>query len=202
LGLPLLAAALWTTPSDASDHADDTVVAATPALDIADLFVFRSTDADDFRPRTVFVMTVNPDADANSRFDPLATYEFVITQSNAVQSVISCTADDVEPQSVTCTLPDGSSSTKQLNDTTDGNRAAGVKLVVFAGLRDDPTFVDLTAVRAVQSSIESGTPDPTPLTDGTGTDSFAGQNVLALVVDVENTVLPDEVVFVSARVTR
>ena len=53
---------------------------------------------------------------------------------------------------------------------------------VFAGPRDDPFFFDLTSFNAVLGGTQSAFNNP-------GTDTFAGTNVLSLVVEVPKNLL-------------
>lgn len=181
----------------AADHRDSPALEADPAADINDLFVFRSTDSDNLpaSARTVFAMTVAPFADENARFSDAVDYEFVVFDlDNAAQEwVITCSAstpDDQGNQSVRCELPNGSFDETDFNDTTDGARNTNPDLIAFAGLRDDPFFFDLSSFLQVYQSLLAGNPDPTPLVDedDDGTDTFAGSNTLAIVVDVRNSV--------------
>ena len=107
LGVPVFVAAgllLVGRSSNAADHLDAPGAEADPAADINDLFVFRSKDpAAGATKRTVFVMTVFPLADQQSRFSDKVDYEFRIEDAaDATKKMnIKCTADTGTPQKVT-----------------------------------------------------------------------------------------------------
>ncbi len=61
----------------------------------------------------------------------------------------------------------------------------GIK--VFAGPRDDPFFFDLSAYQAIIGGTATAFNDP-------GTDTFAGTNVLALVVEVPKSLLGSDAI--------
>ena len=189
LGVPVFVAAgllLVGRSSNAADHLDAPGAEADPAADITDLFVFRSKDpAAGATKRTVFVMTVFPLADQQSRFSDKVDYEFRIEDAaDATKKMnIKCTADTGTPQKVTCTGPGSVTRTTDVGAVNAGD-AANDDMRLFAGLRDDPFFFDLEAFKKVQA-------DPTQvglLTDNQGTDFLAGANVLSIVVDVKNSV--------------
>jgi hypothetical protein len=189
LGAPVaLAAALVMIggASNAADHTDAPTATADPAADINDLYAFRSKDpAAGATARTVLVMTVLPGATTSSMFSDKVEYVFGIEDAaDASKKMnIKCTANDATPQVITCSGPGGATANAELNSVVAGD-AANDDMRVFAGLRDDPFFFDLQAFQNVVA-------DPTKvgeLTDNTGTDAFAGGNVLALVVDVKNTI--------------
>lgn len=170
--------------SEAADHIDAPGSTADTSADINDLYVFRSKDpAAGTEKRTVFIMTVNPLATAATRFSDKVDYEIRIQDQAAGTSnaTIKCTADAGTPQKITCAL----GSTTQTVDFNGQAGAATDDMRLFAGLRDDPFFIDLDEIKTVLG-------DPTKvalLTDSTGKDFLAGANTLALVVDVKNTVL-------------
>ncbi|HMR05627.1 MAG TPA: DUF4331 family protein [Polyangiaceae bacterium] len=170
--------------SNAADHLDAPGAIADPAADINDLYVFRSKDtAAGTTERTVFVMTVNPLATAATRFSDKVDYEFRISDKDtpATTFTIKCTATADATQKVTCAI---GSDTKTVDfDAVEAGDAANDNIRVFAGLRDDPFFIDLPEV---QDTLKTGKPDK--MIDGTGVDFLAGKNVLTLVVDLKNSV--------------
>ena len=188
--LIVLATALCALPAMAADHLDSPTVSADATVDINDLYVFRSTDADDTAiERTVFVMTVFPLADNTARFSDAVEYNFhALDVDTGTEYTITCTADDSVTQNVTCVAPTGAQNTTALNDTTDGDRAGGTEIIAYAGINDDPFFFDLNDFSAVYQSVLDGAADPSPLLDGMGTDFFAGANSLVIVVDIRNSV--------------
>ncbi len=183
----MLVGSVWTAPAMAADHLDSPGVVADPAADINDVYAFRSKDPDATNvKRTVFVMTVVPAADVDSRFSPNVQYQFWIRDGGEGQARkdIICTAAGVgDSQTMTCTAPNGSSKTVDFNGIDRGD-ATNDDIRVFAGLRDDPFFFDLDAFFAVV-----GDPNMVGiLLDDEGTDFFAPLGTLTIVVDVLNTV--------------
>jgi hypothetical protein len=80
----------------------------------------------------------------------------------------------------------GTSSTLMTSGTkTEGNlntviNNGGIK--VYAGLRDDPFFFDLTRFREIIAGTATQFNNP-------GTDTFAGTNILATIVEVPKSML-------------
>lgn len=186
--------------SDAADHLDAPGSSADPAADINDLYVFRSKDpAYGSTKRTVFVLTVNPLATAATRFSDKVDYEIRIEDaapSATAKFTIKCTANTASPQVVSCAM---GSTTKTIEfNAVDPDTTGPMR--VFAGLRDDPFFIDLDDVKAVLA-------DPTKVSllvkGNGGTDFLAGANVLTLVVDVDNALFgSSSVLRVHAVTTR
>jgi hypothetical protein len=65
------------------------------------------------------------------------------------------------------------------------NENGGIK--VFAGPRDDPFFFDLNQYKAIIGGTATSFNDP-------GTDTFAGTNVLSVVIEVPKSMLGNETV--------
>ena len=181
----------------AADHTDSPAVEADPAADINDFYVFRSTDAGDpaNNPRTVFVMTVSPFAEAGATFSDAVDYEFVILDLDSDNSlVITC---NLTGGQMGCIASNGAVAVAASSDTDDPLRLRAEPMIMYTGLTDDPFFFDLNDFIAV---YERG--DPSVLLDETGTDTFAGANVLSIVVDVHQSELPGTNLAVWARTVR
>lgn len=192
----LLAAALAAGPAWAADHIDAPFTTANPNSDINDLYAFTPT------PDTVaFVMTVVPFSDSATRLNPDYLYQFKLdTNGDAVEDqVIQVIASGTGANQryfvngpVTPNVLGATGNTIRLDNalsarfgqtTTDGTRTA------FVGLRDDPFFFDLARFGEIiddvagrdgsaAGSVENGGfNDP-------GTDTLAGANTLAIVVEV------------------
>ncbi|HUF36225.1 MAG TPA: DUF4331 family protein [Gemmatimonadales bacterium] len=182
----------WIT---AADHRDSGVLAANPARDIADIYSFRSPANS---ANLVLVMTVSgliPPAEASTTFfDPAVLYQWKIdTDGNAVEDlVVQAFATGTGPDQImhfrgpvvpeaagtTSRVPDGDQLVQvavSSGDTPVTASAGGV--TVFAGVRDDPFFFDLAQFNQIVAGNATGFNDP-------GIDTFAGTNVLALVVEV------------------
>ncbi|MBI1224975.1 MAG: DUF4331 domain-containing protein [Bacteroidetes bacterium] len=180
----------------AADHIDAPGVANTSS-DITDFYAFQSPENSD---NMVFVVNtqglLDPTASATAAFD-----ENVMIQVN-----IDNTGDNVEDLVIQAVFNDGKMSvygpakpsvtgktgkvetdatvttaniSKYGSAATIGNKN-GIK--VFAGPRDDPFFFDLVAYQNVLAGTASGFNNP-------GSDTFAGTNVMAVVVEVPKSML-------------
>lgn len=209
--LCMLSLAMFTVAAvHAADHRDGPVVAGDPAADINDVFAWMSSDAQTIN----LIMTVFPGADVTSRFSDAVTYRFkTVSQSGygatATDTVaIECTFDS--EQNITCNLNDVNVTGNASN--TNGIQSQDGRLRVFAGLRNDPFFFNFSGFRAVAETVTAAAPNLTFDTNGcpaldsaTGSalrtqlqtepngdpaaDDFAGQNVLAIVLAVDKTLL-------------
>lgn len=179
----------------AADHIDAPAVTGQSS-DITDLYVFRGQNPNNL----VFVANtqglLSPAATGNASFDENTMIEFNIDNNgDAVEDlVIQCIAKNGKMKVYGPFKPvvTGTTSylgindfTAQVNITPYGQSAIigeqkGVK--VFAGPRDDPFFFDLVRFRQVIAGTASSFNNP-------GSDSFAGTNVLGLVVEVPKTML-------------
>jgi hypothetical protein len=170
----------------ASDHLDGPRVTADPQSDITDVFAFTSPESP---TRVVLAMAVTPYASDASTFSPLVDYAFRV---QLVQAVSPLTLDGIQhdvvcefvtgaPQTVTCTAPSGLAATATVGDTGGGTSAGGSGTMrVFAGLRSDPAFFDRQGALATIGTGHASF---------TGTNAFAGANVLAIVVEVDSVQL-------------
>lgn len=204
LGIGALAAAALALPVFAADHIDSPAAIGEPSADITDLYAWMSADT----TKVNLVMNVSPFATGDSRFSPAVQYVFHLGSSSAyrdtqTESNVICEFDNAGM--IECwgggayVQGDPSSEAGLVSD--DGT------LRVFAGLRDDPFFFELDGFRAVVNEIindpdltfnSDGCPDidsdtaedlRMQLAQGAGgadaTDTFAGSNVLSLVVQID-----------------
>jgi len=178
----------------AADHIDAPLVTGQ-ASDITDVYVFRGENPDNL----VFIANtqglLSPSATAGASFDENTMIEFNIDNNGDAKEdlVIQCIAKNGKMKVYGPFKPDvtGTTSylglnnfTAQVDITPYGSPAIieeqkGVK--VFAGPRDDPFFFDLVAYK---NAITNGTPF-----NAIGSDTFAGTNVLGLVVEVPKSML-------------
>ena len=179
----------------AADHIDAPAV-TNQASDITDIYVFRAENPDNL----VFVFNtqglLTPGTTGQAKFDENTLIEFNIDNNgDAVEDlVIQCIAKNgkmkvygpVKP-AVTGTQSylDINDFTVQANITKYGEEPKigyqkGVRL--FAGSRDDPFFFDLTQFRKILGGQASSFNNP-------GHDTFAGTNVLSIVVEVPKSML-------------
>jgi uncharacterized protein DUF4331 len=179
----------------AADHIDSPTVTNQPS-DITDLYVFRAENPDNL----VFIANtqglLSPGATANAKFDESTMIEFNIDNNgdHVEDLVIQCIAKNGLMKVYGPFKPDvtGTTSylginhlTAQVPITPYGEPAIiveqkGVK--VFAGPRDDPFFFDLLRFRQIIAGTATSFNNP-------GNDTFAGTNVLGLVVEIPKTML-------------
>jgi hypothetical protein len=174
---------LGALPAFAADHRDSPLTKAAPRSDINDVYVFKGEQA------ATLVMTVNPltsPADtAGLRLDPDTLYEFKIdTNGDATADLAyKLTVDGTgSVQDVTVRRASGvdavtnaiSGDVVLQGKTSSGSAvnvvsgSSGSKL--FVGPRDDPFFFDLAGFQAGLKF--------------TGTDTFKGTNITAIVLDL------------------
>ena len=206
----LLATAAVPLISSGADHLD------APALspgrleaDINDLYVFQGADPNN----TVLAMTVSPAAGAigPDTFGTDVLYQFNLVDAPTA-SLFGFTADEVfvanfgapdssgnqsfELYKGTGLAPPGDhtltsrtlihSGTTNQNTTFDTMAGAGTGKF-FAGLRSDPFFFDLGGFQGQFGEASNGR----AFNDGNETAFFEDLNVLALVLEIPDTVLPD-----------
>ncbi len=197
--------------ASAADHIDGPQATADPAADITDAFAWMTPDAG----KVILVMDLTRNADVGSQFSDGVQYVFHTTSSGAFGQPASgdvpviCQFD--AQQRVECWAGD------QAYVTGDASGLAGItssngKLRVFTGLRNDPFFFNLAGfretARIVTGAASSLTFDAAgcPAVDsatstalvtqlrsapggGPAPDSFANFNVIAIVLEVDKSIL-------------
>jgi hypothetical protein len=181
----------------ASDHADAPSVKGK-STDITDLYVFQSpTNSNNL----VFVGNVqglmSPATTATASFDPNTIIEFKIdnTGDNVEDLVIQCVYNSgkmyiygpVKPKApgTTSTVVGNASvvvpvTAYSASSPTVVTGSTGI--MAFAGPRDDPFFFDLDQFHKITGGTATGFNNP-------GTDTFAGTNVMSVVVEVPKSLL-------------
>ncbi len=181
----------------AADHIDTPAV-TNQTTDITDVYVFRGQDPNNL----VFVANsqglVSPANTAALKFDENTVLEFNIdkTGDNVEDLVIQCKYDaasnkmqiygPIAPSATGTKSKLEGSVTAEAAVTAYGSTAVtgtgstGIK--VFAGPRDDPFFFDLNRYKAILAGTATGFANP-------GTDTFAGTNVLSVVVEVPKSLI-------------
>lgn len=183
----------------AADHVDGPAVTADPAADIADIFAWTTPDAQNVN----LVLTLPAAA-----FSDAVQYAFRIESAPAfgqagVSTDIICTFDAA--QAVQCWAGD--------DDYVTGDASSEMGLVsgtgrmrVFTGPRNDPFFFNSTGFNTARQTIIGAAPSLTfdgagcPVLDAatsqalitqlsTGGDAFALGTVLALVVQVDRSLV-------------
>jgi len=179
-----------------ADHIDAPAVTGG-TTDITDYYAFQSpTDNNNM----VFVVNLqgllSPATTGNANFDENTLIEFNIDTDGDLKEDMVIQAIPRDGKMIvfgpTATINQGNVSTiktratrVEADITPYGETAkigsdSGIK--VFAGPRDDPFFFDLGAYQAVLGGTATGFSNP-------GTDTFAGTNVLSLVVEVPKSML-------------
>lgn len=180
----------------AADHIDAPAVTAT-ASDITDYYAFQSPENAD---NLVFVANLqgllDPAATASAKFDEQVMVEFNIDNTgDAVEDlVIQAVFRDGKVQVYGPVAPsetglmsqvetDGGlveAEITQYNETAKIGSGKGMK--VFAGPRDDPFFFDFAQYSEIIAGNATSFNEP-------GADTFAGTNVLSVVVEVPKSML-------------
>ncbi len=173
----------------AADHLDAPSVASNGQSDINDLYAFQSpTNA----ANTVLIMTVNPLAGlprpvpltfggppSPTTFSSTVAYQFLIDNDGDAIADIGYTTTFSSPsggsQNLVTSLTTGGTTTAYASGSTDSDIATVAGGRIRAGLFDDPFFFDF-------ASFKDGL-------NFTGTDTFAGANVSAIVLELPSAEL-------------
>jgi hypothetical protein len=165
----------------ASDHLDGPRATADPQADITDVFAFTSPEDPG---KVVLAMALTPYASETSTFSGEVDYAFRVQHVDALQPLslsgvaldVVCDLDagDGGAPTMTCTGPQGATGSAVVGAAGGG---AGGAIRVFAGLRSDPAFFDRQGALA---TVQTGR------VAFTGTNAFAGANVLAIVVELDS----------------
>ncbi len=181
----------------AADHIDAPGVTGS-SQDITDLYVFRGQDTNNL----VFVANtqglLSPGSTGSAKFDPNTLIEFNIDNNG----------DNVEDLVIQC-IYDGASNKMKvygpvkpseigMRSKLEGNAAVEVGVTsygasspttmqsngmwAFAGPRDDPFFFDLTQYKKIIGGTATSF-------NASGTDAFAGTNVMSTVVEIPKSKL-------------
>lgn len=179
----------------AADHIDAPSVTGN-AADITDMFTFQGQDNNNL------VFAVN----TQGLLSPAKTAEAVFNENVMIEINIDNTGDNVEDLVIQAIKrgdkmyffgPYKPSMTGK-NSSIDVSKASGEVMIstykmtpvmatkngmkFFAGPRDDPFFFDLGQFQAILGGTATGFNNP-------GTDTFAGTNVLSVVVEVPKAML-------------
>jgi len=197
--------------AQASDHADTPAIAASPGVDLTDVFVFPSpTNANN----VVLAMNVHPlipsGQGGTAAFDPSVLYQFKIDNVGdhkehlVIQAKFLGNGTNQEVHIAGPVKPSRTGTQSVLEPTdhvvgqlgTAFTTSTGVK--VFAGPREDPFFFDLNQFFTIlpdRATPITGTPvanpdQPQAATFRTpGVDFLAGLNVLSIVVELPKSQL-------------
>lgn len=177
----------------AADHIDAPAVTGG-TNDITDFYAFQGQNTDNL----VFVANVqgllSPSATADAAFDENTMIEFNIdtTGDNVEDLVIQATARDGKMYFFGPAAPSQTglnstflNTTPNSVDITTGSTAivsTNAGMSFFAGPRDDPFFFDFAQFSAILAGDAPGFNDP-------GMDTFAGTNVMSVVVEVPKSMI-------------
>jgi hypothetical protein len=193
------------TPSvRAADHGDAPNVAGDQSADLGDVYAFLDPNDNDLVTLAVtFRGFITPGEAVNfTNFDPNVLYRFEIENTGDAKAdlYIDITFSPREaadkPQIATIRLPGGKKNTFTAPTTVSNESATAPEPVVtsthghfsfFAGEVDDPFFFDVPAFARFIGSVKAGSPDPSVFSRGR--DTFAGYNILAIVLSVPKEVL-------------
>jgi hypothetical protein len=209
-------AALSARATQASDHQDTPEVELSPRKDMNDVFVFPGATAD----RIVLAMTASSPttpAQAQTRgFGPSTLYQFKIDNTGDAREdvVLQMTFEGTGPnQTVTVRGPATPvykgplsklvSTSRVVQGPTNTVLGSAPGMQVFAGVRDDPFFIDLEQFFRILPDRRPSTgplsviPEPAtafrgpnpPFAGGTPVDFLRGINGLAIVVELPKSLL-------------
>jgi hypothetical protein len=178
-----------TRTSWASDHEDAPDLVTDRGVDIGDVYAFMRPGS---TTHAVLAMTVHPNATATTTFDTQVEYQFRILGYDAATGAVDGSVDT----RVTCRFePPPATGAQAMLCAANGaavygtvgtatSSEAGDAMRAWAGLRADPAFGDLAALKSTLADRQLRFADA-------GTNSFAGKNALAIVVelDVDNVLL-------------
>ena len=211
MALAVVTGAAIGSRSQAADHRDGPGTLTDPAADITDVYAWMSSD----KSKVNLVMDVYPNAPAGSKFSDQVLYVFHLNSAatfggTATETKIICGFDAA--QTITCWVGTAGEIVTGNASATTGISSASAKTKVFAGLRDDPFFFNLTGFKATVAAVIAAAPTlqfdgagcPTldtatsmtlvsQLSHGTGgaapTSDFAGQNIQSIVIQVDTTLV-------------
>ena len=214
-GIAALGATLAITRSSrASDHQDTPEVELSPRMDINDVYAFPGSSAD----RIALVLTtsspITPAQSSSASFDPNLLYQLKIdnTGDGVEDKVIQVTFTGTgASQQVNVRGPVAPAQTGTMNTlVTTGTFTTGATnttlgsatgMQVFAGIRDDPFFLDLEQFfrivpdrKPVSGPLSQLPEQPTASsfrTAGQAVDYLRGINTLAIVLEMPTAMLTD-----------
>lgn len=233
IAVAVLASAITVGTIVASDHQQTSLTELNPRTDITDMYVFPggagNTNADRITLVMITSSPLTPGQSANAKFDPNLLYQFKIdnngdgVEDRVIQVTFDSTAGNgrnvvvrgpLAPPSLMDPLGSpiarGGAATVLLGGTATVTGATDVVLTggeinVFAGVRDDPFFVDLeqffriipdrkpvtgplAALPETPTASAFRGPNP-PFAGGTPVNFVAGINGLAIAIELPESQL-------------
>jgi len=212
LGFGVASSLLLAAPASAADHRDGAATLTDPSTDINDVYTWMSAD----RSKVYLIMTVFPAANkTTSKFSNSAYYVFHTTsRANYLSAAVTpydiiCSFDST--QKISCWFGDSTTFLTGDASPTTG-LSMGTSIKVFAGPRKDHFFFNLAGFNEVRKKVKANTTNTlnadncltagvpnTPAmlatqlgqspAGGTAVDFFASLNTLAIVMEVDTTLL-------------
>jgi Domain of unknown function (DUF4331) len=194
----------------AADHADSPAAASAPDADITDLFAWMSPDGS----KVDLILNWFPSAPATSILAANVLFTFHVSSkatfsatTAAPETTIICGFDSTEKLSCWVGRADYVTGAKGQTLTS-----ASGKVKAFAGIKDDPFFLNLAGVGGVLGAVKSAAPsltfDPAgcPAVDASTsmalvnqlkagaagaapTNAFAGQKIQTIVLEIDKSLL-------------
>ncbi|HEX4477182.1 MAG TPA: DUF4331 family protein [Polyangiaceae bacterium] len=214
--LPLFAAMV--APSAlAADHSDGPAASKDPTADITDLFAWQVAKTGSTAAKTYLVLDLGTNVATTEKFSDSVKYVFH-TMSEAKYGATTKTPLDIictftTAQAISCWVGPKLVVTGDASKTT-GLASSDGKVKVYAGVRDDPFFFNLTGFKDVTTLVHdtatSNTPpafeDGCPILSsetsntlvaalkgptegGVAPNDFAGFNVLSIVMELDTTLV-------------
>lgn len=210
---PLLALALGSMlipqASRAADHIDSPTAVGDASADITDLYAWMTPDA----TKLNLIMDVTPFAGAGSSFSDAVQYVFHVNSSagyGMAQSETTIICEFNAASEVECWA--GNEYVQGDASATTGIASTSGKMKVFAGLRDDPFFMEFNGFTETVSAVlaaagglvfdSEGCPGVDSATSGVlvgqlqsgiggiaAANTFAGTNVLSLTIQIDKDVI-------------
>ena len=180
----------------AADHIDAPLTASGSAIDITDVYAFQGQNTSNL----VFAVNtqglLSPGATAAAKFDENVMIEINIDNNgdNIEDLVIQAIKRDDKMYFFGPVAPGTTGTTSTIKTAAASGSVAitsyGVTALTaekngmkfFAGPRDDPFFFDLGQFKAILAGTATGFKSP-------GVDTFAGTNVMSLIVEVPKAML-------------
>lgn len=168
-----------------ADHRDSPINISNPTADINDVYAFRNGN------NLVVAISANPliapsDNATRGVFDPTVQFQIHVDRNGDLSDDQLVTIrGTTRASTIVLDMMGGSidaAVTPPNSDTPIITEKNGIK--VFAGLRDDPFFFDLTAFQAFIANPTAPARGLRPASAGAPADTFAGLNVFAIVVEL------------------
>jgi hypothetical protein len=177
---------------NAADHRDSPLNVSNPIADINDVYAFRSPENQN---NLVVAISVNPlivpsDNATRGVFDTSTAYQVHVDNTGDLidDATVDIRVTGMSENLVVSGL--GGAITVPITRPGEAPKTynqGGIK--IFAGLRDDPFFFDLPGFQQFVANLQPPVKGLRPAGAGDPVDSFAGTNVLAIVMEVPITAL-------------